>query len=141
MVCIWLDSVCDVLNVEFVVVQVWKFVDWYVLLFYGGYKEVYNVQLVLFDIVQFEMLIDVKDMIIIFYWLLGVKDYWLVLRVYYCGLLIFLLVCVLFLENMGFYVINEWIYRVMLVDVLLFYLYEMILEVCIGEILDFIDKC
>lgn len=140
MVRTWSDSVRDALNAEFAAAQARKLADRYALSFHGGYKEVYNAQSALFDIVQLETLTDAKDTTITFHRPPGVKDHRLALRVYHRGSPIPLSARVPLLENMGFHVINERTYRVTPADAPLSYLHEMTLEARTGETLDFADK-
>jgi len=140
MVRTWSDSVRDALKSEFTPAQARKLSDRYALSFHGGYKEVYNAQSALFDIVKLETLSDLNDTTITFHRAAGSKDSRLSLKVYHRGSPIPLSARVPLLENMGFKVINERTYRITPADAPLSYLHEMSLEARSGEGIDFSDQ-
>ncbi|MEE4013095.1 NAD-glutamate dehydrogenase [Roseibium sp. FZY0029] len=140
MVRTWSDSVRDALKDEFAPAQARKLADRYALSFHGGYKEVYNAQSALFDIVKLETLSDRTDTTITFHRQSGTKDSRLSLKVYHRGSPIPLSARVPLLENMGFRVINERTYRVTPADAPLSYLHEMTLESRSGEDITFSDQ-
>ncbi|WP_420413029.1 NAD-glutamate dehydrogenase [Roseibium sp.] len=136
----WPDAVRDALKAEFAPAQARKLADRYALSFHGGYKEVYNAQSALFDIVQLETLSDTRDTTITFHRPAGSENNRLALKVYHRGAPIPLSSRVPLLENMGFKVINERTYRVTPTNAPFSYLHEMTLEARSGEDLDFDDK-
>ncbi|WP_417711327.1 NAD-glutamate dehydrogenase [Roseibium aggregatum] len=140
MVRTWSDSVRDALRDEFAPAQARKLADRYALSFHGGYKEVYNAQSALFDIVKLETLSDKTDTTITFHRQSGTRDSRLSLKVYHRGSPIPLSARVPLLENMGFRVINERTYRVTPADAPLSYLHEMTLESRSGEDITFSDQ-
>ncbi|MBO6857684.1 MAG: NAD-glutamate dehydrogenase, partial [Roseibium sp.] len=140
MVRTWSDSVRDALKDEFAPSQARKLADRYALSFHGGYKEVYNAQSALFDIVKLETLSDKNDTTITFHRQAGTRDSRLSLKVYHRGSPIPLSARVPLLENMGFRVINERTYRVTPADAPLSYLHEMTLESRSGEDIVFSDQ-
>ncbi|MHA7775747.1 NAD-glutamate dehydrogenase [Roseibium sp. M-1] len=140
MVRTWSDSVRDALNHEFTPAQARKLADRYALSFHGGYKEVYNAQSALFDIVKLETLSDKNETTITFHHSTGSKDNRLSLKVYHRGSPIPLSARVPLLENMGFRVINERTYRITPADAPLSYLHEMTLESRGGEDIAFSDQ-
>jgi glutamate dehydrogenase len=140
MVRTWSDSVRDALKDEFAPAQARKLADRYALSFHGGYKEVYNAQSALFDIVKLETLSSRTDTTITFHRQSGTKDSRLSLKVYHRGSPIPLSARVPLLENMGFRVINERTYRVTPADAPLSYLHEMTLESRSGEDITFSDQ-
>jgi len=140
MVRTWSDSVRDALNKEFAPAQARKLADRYALSFHGGYKEVYNAQSALFDIVKLETLSDKNDTTITFHQSAGSKDNRLALKVYHRSSPIPLSARVPLLENMGFRVINERTYRITPADAPLSYMHEMTLESRSGEDIAFTDQ-
>jgi glutamate dehydrogenase len=140
MVRTWSDSVRDALKDEFAPAQARKLADRYALSFHGGYKEVYNAQSALFDIVKLETLSDTNETTITFYRQSGTSENRLSLKVYHRGSPIPLSARVPLLENMGFRVINERTYRVTPADAPLSYLHEMTLESRSGEDFVFSDQ-
>jgi len=140
MVRTWSDSVRDALNKEFAPAQARKLADRYALSFHGGYKEVYNAQSALFDIVKLETLSDKNDTTITFHQSAGSKDNRLLLKVYHRSSPIPLSARVPLLENMGFRVINERTYRITPADAPLSYMHEMTLESRSGEDIAFTDQ-
>ncbi|NKI60837.1 NAD-glutamate dehydrogenase [Labrenzia sp. PO1] len=140
MVRTWSDSVRDALKDEFAPSQARKLADRYALSFHGGYKEVYNAQSALFDIVKLETLSDKNDTTITFHRQAGTRDSRLSLKVYHRGSPIPLSARVPLLENMGFRVINERTYRITPADAPLSYLHEMTLESRSGEDIVFSDQ-
>ncbi|GAA0785157.1 NAD-glutamate dehydrogenase [Roseibium denhamense] len=137
MVRTWSDSVRDALKNEFAAAQARKLADRYALSFHGGYKEVYNAQSALFDIVQLETLSDTHDTTITFHRGEGTSANRLQLKVYHRGSPIPLSARVPLLENMGFKVINERTYRITPADAPLSYLHEMTLEARSGNDIEF----
>ena len=134
MVRTWSDSVRDALKQEFAAAQARKLADRYALSFHGGYKEVYNAQSALYDIVKLETLSDRNDTTITFHRPAGVtRNNRLALKVYHRGSPIPLSARVPMLENMGFRVINERTYRITPADAPMSYLHEMTLEARSGE--------
>lgn len=129
----WSDSVRDALKQEFAPAKARSLADRYALSFHGGYKEVYNAQSALLDIVKLETLTDEHNTTITFHRLKGSKDNRLSLKVYHSGSPIPLSARVPLLENMGFRVINERTYRVTPADLGMSYLHEMTLEAQAGE--------
>lgn len=140
MVRTWSDSVRDALKDEFAPSQARKLADRYALSFHGGYKEVYNAQSAVFDIVKLETLSDKNDTTITFHRQAGTRDSRLSLKVYHRGSPIPLSARVPLLENMGFRVINERTYRITPADAPLSYLHEMTLESRSGEDIVFSDQ-
>lgn len=140
MVRTWSDSVRDALKTQFAPPQARKLADRYALSFHGGYKEVYNAQNALFDIVKLETLSESTETTITFHRPSGTKENRLALKVYHRGSPIPLSARVPLLENMGFRVINERTYRVTPADAPLSYLHEMTLETRAGEDFDFSDQ-
>jgi len=136
MVRTWSDSVRDALNKEFPPVQARQLTERYALSFHGGYKEVYNAQSAVSDIVKLETLAGLDDTTITFHRPQGTTNQRLALKVYHCGAPIPLSARVPLLENMGFNVINERTYRVTPADTPLSYLHEMTLESQTGEDFD-----
>ncbi|QFS97088.1 NAD-specific glutamate dehydrogenase [Labrenzia sp. THAF191b] len=140
MVRTWSDSVRDALKDEFAPSQARKLADRYALSFHGGYKEVYNAQSAVFDIVKLETLSDKNDTTITFHRQAGTRDSRLSLKVYHRGSPIPLSARVPLLENMGFRVINERTYRITPADAPMSYLHEMTLESRSGEDIVFSDQ-
>ena len=140
MVRTWSDSVRDALNKEFAPAQARKLADRYALSFHGGYKEVYNAQSALFDIVKLETLADKNDTTITFHQTAGSRDSRLSLKVYHRSSPIPLSARVPLLENMGFRVINERTYRITPADAPLSYMHEMTLESRSGEDIAFTEQ-
>ena len=140
MVRTWSDSVRDALNKEFAPAQARKLADRYALSFHGGYKEVYNAQSALFDIVKLETLADKNDTTITFHQTAGSRDSRLLLKVYHRSSPIPLSARVPLLENMGFRVINERTYRITPADAPLSYMHEMTLESRSGEDIAFTEQ-
>jgi glutamate dehydrogenase len=140
MVRTWSDSVRDALKHEFVPARARKLADRYALSFHGGYKEVYNAQSALYDIVKLETLSDRNDTTISFHRPKGTRENRLALKVYHRGSPIPLSARVPMLENMGFRVINERTYRITPADAPMSYLHEMTLEARGGEDIDFTDQ-
>ncbi|WP_297844528.1 NAD-glutamate dehydrogenase [uncultured Roseibium sp.] len=140
MVRTWSDSVRDALKEEFAPSQARKLADRYALSFHGGYKEVYNAQSAVFDIVKLETLSDKNDTTITFHRQAGARDSRLSLKVYHRGSPIPLSARVPLLENMGFRVINERTYRITPADAPMSYLHEMTLESRSGEDIVFSDQ-
>ncbi|WP_420334723.1 NAD-glutamate dehydrogenase [Roseibium sp.] len=136
MVRTWSDNVKDALNKEFPPVQARQLAERYALSFHGGYKEVYNAQSALSDIVKLETLSGLDDTTITFHRPAGSNGNRLSLKVYHCGSPIPLSARVPLLENMGFKVINERTYRVTPADTPMSYLHEMTLESHSGEDFD-----
>ncbi|TYC52545.1 NAD-glutamate dehydrogenase [Rhodobacterales bacterium] len=124
----WSDSVRDALQKEFPAGEARRLADRYALSFHGGYKEVYNAQSALFDIVKLETLNNLQDTTITFHRMQESKASRLALKVYHSGAPIPLSARVPLLENMGFRVINERTYRITPADRPLAYLHEMTLE-------------
>jgi glutamate dehydrogenase len=121
------------LAAEFAPAQARQLADRYALAFHGGYKEVYNAQSALFDIVQLETLSDTRSTTITFHRPVGTKDNRLALKVYHRGAPIPLSARVPLLENMGFKVINERTYRITPTNAPFSYLHEMTLEAHVGR--------
>ncbi len=136
----WPDAVRDALKAEFSPAKARKLSDRYALSFHGGYKEVYNAQSALRDIVHLETLSDTRNTTITFHNPVGSTDARLALRVYHRGAPIPLSARVPLLENMGFRVINERTYRITPTNAPFSYLHEMTLEANTGEDFDFDDK-
>jgi glutamate dehydrogenase len=135
----WPDAVREALAAEFAPAQARQLADRYALAFHGGYKEVYNAQSALFDIVQLETLSDTRSTTITFHRPVGTKDNRLALKVYHRGAPIPLSARVPLLENMGFKVINERTYRITPTNAPFSYLHEMTLEAHTGDSIDFSD--
>lgn len=133
MVRTWSDSVRKALKIEFSAADARKLSDRYALSFHGGYKEVYNAQSALSDIVQLETLSDTRDTTITFHRPQGSHDNRLALKVYHRGSPIPLSARVPLLENMGFRVINERTYRISPTNAPFSYLHEMTLETRSGN--------
>ncbi|MBN9673263.1 NAD-glutamate dehydrogenase [Roseibium aggregatum] len=140
MVRTWADSVRDALQNKFPPAEARLLADRYALSFHGGYKEVYNAQSALFDIVKLETLNNLQDTTITFHRPQDSRKDRLSLKVYHSGSPIPLSARVPLLENMGFRVINERTYRVTPADRPLAYLHEMTLEARAGEDLEFTDE-
>ncbi|WP_299477868.1 NAD-glutamate dehydrogenase [uncultured Roseibium sp.] len=136
MVRTWSDNVRDALTKEFPPVQARQLAERYALSFHGGYKEVYNAQSALSDIVKLETLTGLDDTTITFHRPPGSTENRLSLKVYHCGSPIPLSARVPLLENMGFKVINERTYRVTPADTPMSYLHEMTLESHSGDDFD-----
>ncbi|PVB62132.1 NAD-glutamate dehydrogenase [Labrenzia sp. 011] len=140
MVRTWSDSVRDALRTKFAPAPARKLADRYALSFHGGYKEVYNAQNALFDIVKLETLSERTETTITFHRPDGSLDNRLALKVYHRGSPIPLSARVPLLENMGFRVINERTYRITPADAPLSYLHEMTLETRTGEDFDLTEQ-
>ncbi|MBO6894053.1 MAG: NAD-glutamate dehydrogenase [Roseibium sp.] len=136
----WSDSVRDALNKEFAPPKARKLADRYALSFHGGYKEVYNAQSAVLDILKLETLSEDHTTTISFHRATGSTANRLSLKVYHGGSPIPLSARVPMLENMGFRVINERTYRITPDGALLSYLHEMTLELRTGEDFDFTDE-
>lgn len=139
MVRTWPDSLRDALKERFDPVTARHLSDLYALSFHGGYKEVYNSETALSDIVKIETLSDRRNTAITFFRSVAAKSSRLSLKVYHRGEPIPLSARVPLLENMGFRVINERTYRITPTDTPLSYLHEMTLEANRGGEIDFTD--
>lgn len=139
MVRTWPDSLRDALKQRFDPVTARHLSDLYALSFHGGYKEVYNSETALSDIVKIETLSDQRDTAITFLRTVAARSSRLTLKVYHRGEPIPLSARVPLLENMGFRVINERTYRITPTDTPLSYLHEMTLEAHRGGEISFTD--
>ncbi|MFD1697679.1 NAD-glutamate dehydrogenase [Roseibium aestuarii] len=127
MVRTWPDNLRDALKARFDPVTARALSERYALAFHGGYKEVYNAETALGDVLKIETLSPDRDTAITFFRAAGSEDTRLSLKVYHQGSPIPLSARVPLLENMGFRVINERTYRVTPTDEPLSYLHEMTL--------------
>ncbi|MEP4032088.1 NAD-glutamate dehydrogenase [Roseibium polysiphoniae] len=128
MVRTWPDSLRDAMKARFDPVRARDLSDRYALAFHGGYKEVYNAETALSDVVKIETLSEARATAITFFRTTGAKATRLSLKVFNRGAPIPLSARVPLLENMGFRVINERTYRITPSDAPLSYLHEMTLE-------------
>ena len=128
----WPDSLRDALKARFDPVRARELSDRYSLAFHGGYKEVYNAETALNDVVKIETLSDSRQTAINFLPAPGNEDSRISLKVFHRGAPIPLSARVPLLENMGFRVINERTYRITPADTPLAYLHEMTLEASHG---------
>ena len=133
----WPDSLRDAMRARFDPVTARHLAERYALAFHGGYKEVYNSESALSDVVKIEALSEGRDTAVTFFRTHGDKAVRLSLKVYHQGAPIPLSARVPLLENMGFKVINERTYRITPTDRTLSYLHEMTLEASRGGEIDF----
>ncbi|MBO6758176.1 MAG: NAD-glutamate dehydrogenase [Roseibium sp.] len=137
MVRTWPDSLRDALRSRFDPASARALSDRYALAFHGGYKEVYNADTALSDLMKIETLSDRRDTAITFFRAAGALSTRLSLKVYHRGAPIPLSARVPLLENMGFDCINERTYRITPTDLPLSYLHEMTLEARGGGAFEF----
>ncbi len=128
MVRTWSDSLRDAFKAKFEPDRARELSDRYALAFHGGYKEVYNAETALADVIKIETLSDSRQTAITFFRATGAKNNRLSLKVCNRGAPIPLSARVPLLENMGFRVINERTYQITPTDEPLSYLHEMTLE-------------
>ncbi len=132
----WPDSLRDAMRARFDPVTARHLAERYALAFHGGYKEVYNSESALSDVVKVEALSEERNTAVTFFRNQGDKDTRLSLKVYHQGAPIPLSARVPLLENMGFKVINERTYRITPTGRTLSYLHEMTLEASRGGEID-----
>ncbi|MEJ8476303.1 NAD-glutamate dehydrogenase [Roseibium algae] len=128
MVRTWPDSLRDAMKAKFPSVKARELSDRYALAFHGGYKEVYNAETALSDVLKVETLSENRETAISFFRGTGTMEDKLSLKVFNRGAPIPLSARVPLLENMGFHVINERTYRITPTDAPMSYLHEMTLE-------------
>ena len=139
MVRTWADSLRDAVKAKFDPVKARHLSERYALAFHGGYKEVYNAETALADVMKVETLSEERQTGINFFRSAGTKADRLSLKVFNQGAPIPLSARVPLLENMGFRVINERTYRITPTDTPLAYLHEMTLEASRGGDIEFGD--
>ncbi|WP_417687439.1 NAD-glutamate dehydrogenase [Roseibium sp.] len=132
----WPDSLRDALRAKFDPVKARQLADRYALAFHGGYKEVYNAETALTDVMKIETLSDQRQTAISFFRGTGNDNSRIALKVFHRDDPIPLSARVPLLENMGFKVINERTYRLTPTDAPISYLHEMTLEASKGGEID-----
>jgi glutamate dehydrogenase len=135
----WPDSLRSAMRERFDPVKARRLSERYALAFHGGYKEVYNAETALADVVKIEGMSKKLHTAITFFRARGAQAVRLSLKVYHLAAPIPLSARVPLLENMGFKVINERTYRITPTDTPLCYLHEMTLEQSGGDEIDFSD--
>ncbi|WP_417671180.1 NAD-glutamate dehydrogenase [Roseibium sp.] len=132
----WPDSLRDALRARFDPIKARELADRYALAFHGGYKEVYNADTALGDVLKIETLSETRDTAIAFFPAPGNETHRIALKVFHRDAPIPLSARVPLLENMGFRVINERTYRITPTDAPMSYLHEMTLEASKGGEID-----
>ncbi|NVK35248.1 MAG: NAD-glutamate dehydrogenase [Rhodobacteraceae bacterium] len=129
----WPDSLRDAFKAHYPAEKARLMADRYALAFHGGYKEVYNAENALSDVIKLETISDAEDTAISFLPNSESGSGRLGLKVLHMGSPIPLSARVPLLENMGFKVINERTYRLTPADRAMSYLHEMTLETTNGR--------
>ncbi len=133
----WPDSLRGALKDRYDPVKARHLSERYALAFHGGYKEVYNAETALSDVVKVESMSKKRDTAITFFQVSDTQSERLSLKVYHLNSPIPLSARVPLLENMGFKVINERTYRITPADTPLCYLHELALEQISGGAIEF----
>lgn len=124
----WPDSLRDAFKAKFAPEKARLMGERYALAFHGGYKEVYNAESALSDVIKLETVTEAEDTAISFFQSAEGQLDRMSLKVYHLGSPIPLSARVPLLENMGFRVINERTYRLTPADLPMSYLHEMTLK-------------